>query len=93
MMTVKSRYLHWNDSFLYCCPAKIALSLPGLLTWSRTLAKDDIFSPAKKTLELRTVDSEAIEQHKSWIAIKLAAVMPNLCPFLVLFGQAKKYKR
>ena len=55
-------------------------------------------SSPKKTRMLRTVDSERkpgdTVVQKLHRAIKLAAVMANLCPFLVpFFGQAKKYKK
>ncbi|ATL46141.1 hypothetical protein COR50_02590 [Chitinophaga caeni] len=50
--------------------------------------------PAKKTVELRTVDSEGKLGHtvveRPDRAIKLVAVMANLCLFLVLFWVNKK---
>ncbi|ATL45839.1 hypothetical protein COR50_00945 [Chitinophaga caeni] len=50
--------------------------------------------PAKRTVELRTVDGQGKLGHtvvqKLDRAIKLAAVMANLCPFWNLFWASKK---
>ncbi|ATL47963.1 hypothetical protein COR50_12735 [Chitinophaga caeni] len=54
-------------------------------------------APAKRTLELRTLDSEPqlgyTVVQKLDRAIKLAAVMANLCPFLVPFLGKQKSTR
>ncbi|ATL46348.1 hypothetical protein COR50_03695 [Chitinophaga caeni] len=53
--------------------------------------------PAKRTVALRTVDSEGKLGHTVVVrpdrAIKLAAVMANLCPFLVPFLGKQKSTR
>ncbi|ATL48550.1 hypothetical protein COR50_16040 [Chitinophaga caeni] len=78
----------------HCCPTKNALKVLEFLTWSRISAKDGIFTPAKRTVELRTVDCEGWLGHtvveRPDRAIKLVAVMAHLCPFLVLFWASKK---